>query len=269
MPSRVTTTTAVFLALLTLIVGIAVSDIYFQICGAAAEGSRSCKSFGLEFKLSDFFLVLFTGVLAWKTAGLDAATRGLQISAEEQSRDMKESITVNRVAAEAAKASADVAAQALAATSRAWIFFPGLGFQHEADDTPSLIQFNFKNLGTAPALGLKISYKLWLTDYIVPSAGTELSEDPNKALNSIELETNEGAVAWPSMDYQYPRRLSESDRQIVLEALLARKSLIIDVCAVYLTAGTARKTWVRFLWRDVPNGQQWPFTQLRSGNGAS
>jgi hypothetical protein len=64
---------------------------------AYATNSNACSYYlvATEFaniKFTDLLLVIFTIVLAWKTAGLDRATRGLQKLGVRQSRDMQRSL---------------------------------------------------------------------------------------------------------------------------------------------------------------------------------
>jgi len=68
-----------------------------------------------EIKLTDLLIAIFTGVLAWKTAGLFRETAGLREGADQQRADMLRSI-------EAAEKSAATARDALVTTERAFVF---------------------------------------------------------------------------------------------------------------------------------------------------
>src|ERR1700722_10712155 len=55
-----------------------------------------------EIKLTDLLIAIFTGVLAWKTAGLFRETAGLRNAADKQQADLLRSIEAAEKSAEAA-----------------------------------------------------------------------------------------------------------------------------------------------------------------------
>jgi hypothetical protein len=78
-----------------------------------------------DFKATDFLLVIFTAVLAFKTAGVFRETAALRSAADQQARDMQASIIEARRSADAARDAADAAklnAQAVIETERARIY---------------------------------------------------------------------------------------------------------------------------------------------------
>jgi hypothetical protein len=116
-------------------------------------------------------LVDLTAELAYFTAGLFAATialfnatAGLAFFGWRQSKDMKASIVVAKVAADAAKESADVAKDTLVATNRPWI---SVGISIGSDltydgqgDARVIINFVLKNVGKSPAANVQIDAEI-------------------------------------------------------------------------------------------------------------
>ena len=103
---------------------------------------------GFISAVSAVFIAIFTVVLAWKTAGLYEATRGLQAFANIQSEEMKTSIeqarraaTAMEVAAHSSEGSLEVAKSSLRDTERAFVhlklFFGGPASSHSANAASS------------------------------------------------------------------------------------------------------------------------------------
>lgn len=100
-------------------------------------------------------VALFTAVLTFFTGLLFVATCGLWYMAVRQARDMKDSIAVNKVSADAAKKSADVGERALTHLERPYLFltYERPDFSSVGDGAMSFrVRFKFKNYGRTPAI---------------------------------------------------------------------------------------------------------------------
>jgi hypothetical protein len=71
-----------------------------------------------EIKLTDLLIAIFTGVLAWKTAGLFRETEGLRTAADKQQVDFLRSVQATEKAALAAETSAETARTEFVSTHR-------------------------------------------------------------------------------------------------------------------------------------------------------
>jgi len=79
-------------------------------------------AWAFDFKISDFFLILFTGLLAFKVSGLDKATRALQVLGTDQAKDTKEAIALAREATQTAHDQVSLSRQATVDANRAFVF---------------------------------------------------------------------------------------------------------------------------------------------------
>jgi hypothetical protein len=127
------------------------------------------------FKLTDWLLVLFNGLLALYTWRLYLATRGLVHAAEIQSSDMKLSIAAAESASVAAQVSADAsktAAEHVPKTERAYLFLESdinsnledlFDLHPEATIQRAEIVFGFRNHGRTPAIvqSLHVGVRYW------------------------------------------------------------------------------------------------------------
>lgn len=123
----------------------------------------------VEFKITDFLIVFFTAILAFKTSSLDRATRGLQRAAVRQTRDTNRAIAESARAATAMETSLDIARQSVAAsldstktarevgeaTIRAYVFVQNINFSIAPNNCP-LVQIEWKNSGQTPGKNVSI-----------------------------------------------------------------------------------------------------------------
>jgi hypothetical protein len=116
---------------------------------------------GTVSALAGVVVAIFTFILAWKTWGLHVATRGLQDLAAIQSADMKESLRIASVAAnavaEAGKKSADAARLTLISTQRAWLtvkvaIAKDIGIVFDTNGAVLPIRIDIRNIENIPAI---------------------------------------------------------------------------------------------------------------------
>ena len=142
-------------------------------------------------------------------------------------------------------------------------------------DFLSKFSFEIENVGKEPALGFKWFFKPKLIDYIGTGQGVVEYAEPNQARDSLQTTSaNAGTVVWPSVDTKMwiPWDFADTpeNRTIFSGTFTRAGSLIIDGCAIYVTAGEIHKTWVRFFLRDVPGPSSgWKFNLMPSGSGAN
>jgi hypothetical protein len=208
----------------------------------------------------NLFLVFFTGVLAFVGIfQLNALNRAERISAN---------------IAQAAKDSADVAKKTLIATNRAWVAVPFMNLGNPLESGfPVTIQFRLVNVGKEPALGLVWSLKPRLIDYIANAAEPKHISDHNVVCDDLHPDIETGAVSWPETgtNFWVPKTFSDTpENEAIFGAAQSRtKSLIVDGCIAYITAGDVHKTWFSFFLRDVAGpSSAWNFNLRESGNGA-
>jgi hypothetical protein len=210
----------------------------------------------------NLFLMVFTGVLAFGgLIQLNLLTRAERIATET---------------AKAAKDSAEVAKQTLIATNRAWVAVPFMGLASLLENgLPISINARLANVGKEPALGLIWSMKPRLVDYIPDTTGPKLESTnaPNIGCEDLHPDVRTGVVLWPETDTHIwvPETFAQTpENKLIFDAVLARtKSLVIDGCVAYVTAGQSHKTWFRFLLRDTAGpSKDWRFNVELSGNGA-
>lgn len=99
----------------------------------------------LDLKLTDLLLVIFTGVLAVKTAGLFKETEGLRRAADKQASDLLRSI-------KAAETQARVAEDTLTKVQRPYIFAFGVKEIQRDDAEEPFVSFIVVNHGQTPAV---------------------------------------------------------------------------------------------------------------------
>lgn len=131
--------------------------------------------------MPDWFVALFTGVLALVTWRLVTMTGRLWESTEKLWDAGERQVRIAEQSAEAAKVSAEVAKQAMIASQRAWIRRTRIFFStplEVRDDglVNSAVAFEFTNVGNAPALHInEFAWLLPVTDGLVPQErATEL-----------------------------------------------------------------------------------------------
>jgi hypothetical protein len=117
----------------------------------------------MEFRLTDVFLAIFTGVLAAKTSGLFRETEALRKGADEQGADILRSIRAAETSANAAKESAKAASIEVTGLQRPYIYIFGVGEPecYGADHNPGL-GYTIANYGKTPAkvIYLNISFSV-------------------------------------------------------------------------------------------------------------
>jgi hypothetical protein len=113
---------------------------------------------GAVSAVAAIFIAAFTVVLAQKTSGLHAATRGLQEFSALQADDMKRSIAQTTRGADAAHRSADAAKEALALSNktaerqlRAYVHIHDVRMSEMNSGFDPNIQIVLKNFGQTPA----------------------------------------------------------------------------------------------------------------------
>ena len=85
----------------------------------------------LEAKLTDWFIVIFTGLLAWTTSGLFRETGKLRTAADKQEADFLRSVQAAEKAALAAEASAETGKTEFISTHRPRINYLARGFYRD------------------------------------------------------------------------------------------------------------------------------------------
>lgn len=154
-----------------------------------------------EFRLTDVFLVIFTYVLATKTAGLFRATSGLkdETKALRQSTDKlweagERQIAAAQTSADAAKRAAEVAQETQIASDRAWIAIDAevIGALVFGPNEISIsVKLTFKNVGRGPATHVTQYSKMYPDDF---SAG-EAAEEAARRRTMLHL--NFGKALFP------------------------------------------------------------------------
>jgi hypothetical protein len=192
------------------------------------EGKKKQAWYEIFFeKPTDALLVIFNGLLAlytWRlyraTAGLFTETAGLREAAAEQSRDMKASIAIAGIAANASKA----AAEALPSIERSYIFLriEHHSFQLRPIDTPHMkapfirslsVRCNFINHGKTHAVvqAIRIGIKRLAGDL----AGDAWSEQATVKLPVDVLGTGE-SFEKEGLLISDPEKLTEGDADLIL-----------------------------------------------------
>lgn len=110
-------------------------------------------------------LMIFTGVLAWSTLGLQKETRRLAEGAEAQAKDMKSSIAAAQTAADAAKKSAEISENTILPYLLLDVVSQSVSTELREDDVNGMIikvivglsqqpsvSFRFTNYGRTPAI---------------------------------------------------------------------------------------------------------------------
>jgi hypothetical protein len=112
----------------------------------------------LEFNLTDILLAVFTGVLAWKTAGLFRETAALRAAADQQANDMKASINEAKRSADAARdsaaatrASVELAERTAEHQLRAYLGVASAKIISSDGGTTFVIEVEITNSGQTPA----------------------------------------------------------------------------------------------------------------------
>jgi hypothetical protein len=100
-------------------------------------------------------LLIFTGILAFRTTGLYRETAALRQVAKQQRGDLLRSIQASESAAEAAKKAADISEQALTVLERPYLFIdePIISRDHPVTQMPhEEVRYFFTNYGKTPAI---------------------------------------------------------------------------------------------------------------------
>ena len=218
-----------------------------------------------DFRLTDLLIVIFTGVLAWKTGGLHKETAAMRAVMDEQRSDMLRSIKAAEDNAAAARAAADAAklnAEALIDGERAHLYAviktsniretlrgPIL-FSNSPSMDDGIIEprpkviFVLKNLGRTPAIVKELSYQL-------------IQGDPGQRTFTFAIEEAED----PVID-------AESDSQSPITCSLENNLLIRDGRAVlddsrplyfygYMIFSTSFGREYIYHWRYASDGARW------------
>jgi hypothetical protein len=101
----------------------------------------------LDVKLTDLLIAIFTGVLAWKTAGLFTETERLREAADKQAADFLRSVQAAEKAALAAETSAETAKTEFVSTHRPRIILREAISGTFLDGQPIAVIFQLANIG--------------------------------------------------------------------------------------------------------------------------
>jgi len=226
----------------------------------------------LDVKLSDFLLIGFTAVLAWKTAGLDESTRRLWKAGEvqrtlakriaaDQARDMQKSLRIARLNAEAARKAAEVSERALIASNRAWIKVgvPILDDVLAIDEHRIMItvRIPMENIGQTPALS--INPQVWLGFF--PQTGFE---GEVFAKRCEEFRINPGSLGlslfpgdkFPGSVNEYGHfalaQRNEMERNLWYDTTVPRLQVLLMGCITYrFPSDTQSFHQTRFIYRII------------------
>jgi hypothetical protein len=146
------------------------------------------------------WLTAFTGILAAFTLWMAFSTKDLRDFAEEQARDMKESIAAAKVSADAAKTAVELSDRTAERQLRAYVGFKSGGVFSTADNTRVGAWVKIKNFGVTPAYRVKG----WLKFARLPVDHYPWDETQEPASE---------AIIQPSGDFALTAALSNSDTQ--------------------------------------------------------
>jgi hypothetical protein len=132
-------------------------------CGASTDAQQQAFEIAhkwiatfIEFRIGDFFLIIFTGVLAIKTSGLFAETAALRKGADDQRVDFLRSIVAAEKSACASREQAAVARQAFEVAQRPYVFVYGVtkfkSLEGAYEQVFALIEHTVANYGQTPAI---------------------------------------------------------------------------------------------------------------------
>ncbi|GGF31554.1 hypothetical protein GCM10011611_42130 [Aliidongia dinghuensis] len=118
----------------------------------------------LDAKSTDVAIMIFTGILAWRTHGLFVETGALRAAATEQSRLLTRSIDETAKTADAALEANILARDIFSAENRPWISIeltPADDFRVDANGALiASVNLIFKNHGKTPATGIFFKMKI-------------------------------------------------------------------------------------------------------------
>jgi len=109
-----------------------------------------------DFRISDLFLVLFTGLLALKISGLDKATRALQRLGADQAETSKDAAAASREALFSSQEQIALSRQALVDSNRAFLFVERIEWKAIASSVNGVKKLSWgfivhwRNSGTTP-----------------------------------------------------------------------------------------------------------------------
>jgi hypothetical protein len=219
------------------------------------------------------WLTLFTGILATFTIWLALSTKDLRDFAEEQARDMKESIAVSRNSADAAKKSAEIATQTLIASQRAWISpSPQLVGDVKAG-VPINIQLNMQNVGKDPAIGVSHNGMAMVFDMpeqigYAPEIWDPGFEEAIRLGCDLAVPFKGRPTVFPEAKISIPIRW---DDQKTIQGLIERKQiLVVYGCVGYITMGEHHFTpYCFYLTADENTPPVFHFGSAPIGNDAT
>jgi hypothetical protein len=120
----------------------------------AKDGKRWLANF-LDIKLTDLLIAIFTGVLAWKTAGLFRETEGLRTAADRQKEDFLRSVQ----AAEKAAFAAENSANAIVDNERPWVGLVTIVGIQIGPGRPIEAKVVIQNTGHTPARHMRAAFR--------------------------------------------------------------------------------------------------------------
>jgi hypothetical protein len=197
------------------------------------QAAHQLKEFTVEFfnlKLSDVVIAIFTIVLAVKTAGLFRETGGLRESTDKLWRAGEEQIEVARIAAQAAKDSADIAKAAFLSSDRPWLKIVDASVSGPLTFDPTTregrIEFKLaiKNVGRSPAVNVSMASE----------AVASITTLPNMQPDPMNLEVckrlREPLFKWPLGSIVFPDDTIIRGMSIPIPAneIATYKSLLIE-----------------------------------------
>jgi len=154
------------------------------------------------------------------------------------------------------------------------------------------------NTGRSPALHGAFRFNEFTIPYILDRGGYDPDAEPrarNTACDGLVPSADSGLVIWPgntNFGMQYSFEDTEQHRQFAADAATRKKSLVVEGCFAYTTAGAAHTSAFRFFLRDTaPSGGsfrqsntpgpgcepllngtnqcRWMFNSMLSGNDAN
>ena len=160
-------------------------------------------------------------------------------------------------------------AEAAVASSRAWVAPEQMTLGSPVESgLPLKYQIRIVNPGKEPALGV-----IWKTvSYGVPYIFESNAQDgfksgPNSTCSGLDPKAADSMVLYPSgpMNFWLPLDVPDNDenRQLIEDVKKKTKSLVIEGCFAYRTAGGKHTSSFRFFLRDV---NQPSFTKDKEGN---
>lgn len=132
-----------------------------------------------EIKLTDLLIALFTGLLAWKTAGLFRETAGLREAADDQREELIRSSAATEKAANATQKSADIAKSALTDLERPYLVpgrpklkfirygQPGMPVSNPPLYDP-FVAYSFHNMGRTVGFLKEATVELIFSEFLPP-----------------------------------------------------------------------------------------------------